>query len=543
MSLKKKIKNQGSQEHKDKNEEFDQMAIQFTDEQFEEFLSRFPHPQVKSNKNFTQCTLRYNGERDYNKVDEFVTAVSIYKQIEGISEDDALTGLTLLLKDTASTWWSGVRSEIKTWSAALSSLRSAFAPKLQPYQVYQQLFEGHQGDKEPIDSFLCRKRALLGMLPAKRHKEEEQIDFIYGMLKMDFKRKVARTEIKTFNDLIEKARHLESLESSSEPSTSSGTTENDQPTQVSSSTINKKNVVRCSFCRRKGHSVDICRIRIGQLPKPELQGTNDQDVKPSSTTTLSKPSITCYGCGAPGVFRSNCAVCKTKDSPPKAVQFYAYYPTIQDVAKVPTIKIDFNGRLEYAHIDTAARTSIASHKLYDLMKEAGVISTTFKTQVSLADGSSKMMELLSVSVNITMGNRVLPINFTVFPDAETRTLLGIDFLQSNGIILDLGQRVWFFNDNPEMKFEFERTQYEVKNTTCRKIDFSEESLPDFLIWASQLKMLSPIPDTPPQEAAEKVDQPPKESIPGNWCGSTLLLRRSALVNHVPLRNHVPKILV
>lgn len=503
------------------------MALQLTSEQFEELVTRLS-TQTKSNKNFTRCNLIYNGERDYNKVDAFITGITIYKQIEGISDEDAIAGLPLLLKDTASTWWSGVSSEIKTWPAALTAIRSAFAPKLRAYEVYLRLFEDQQGDCEPIDSFLCRKRALLGMLPAKRHKEEEQLDFIYGLLKMDFKKKVARSEIKNFADMVDKARHLEALEKTgkSQPSTSSAAFPPSTPAP-----LNRKNIVRCLFCRRKGHTVDVCRIRLTQVAKSKDATTSDgPDTEKPTTSAVSKPAatITCYGCGAPGVFRSNCSACKTKDSPPKAVHFYAYCPTIQSVAKVPTIEIFFDGKLGYAHIDTAARTSIAGKKLYDLMKQAGATTTTYSTQVSLADGSSKWMELLSVVVNITMGNRVLPINFTVFPDADTRTLLGIDFLQTNGIILDLGQRVWYFTDSPDTKYEFLRIQNEV-STTIKKIDFkdtenngtfmeapvkndtgSEESLSDFLTWASSLQMISPIPDTPPGLSPNRNDDPLEE---------------------------------
>ncbi|XP_073958417.1 uncharacterized protein [Choristoneura fumiferana] len=497
----------------DSQEETHQMAIQFTPEQFEELLSRFSSHST-TNKNFTRCTLNYNGERDYNKVDEFITGISIYKQIEGISDEDAIAGLPLLLKDIASTWWTGIRTEIKTWPAALSAIRSAFAPKLQPYEVYLRLFEDQQGDCEPIDSFLCRKRALLGMLPTKRHKEEEQIDFVYGLLKMEVKKKIARSDIKSFADMIDKARHLESLEKNEKPQPSTSR-ETEAPFSK------KKPGIKCLFCKRKGHIIDHCRMRLAQLSKVDGQSSTTTDATQSSITTLSKPAatITCYGCGTPGVFRSNCPNCKTKDSPPKPVQFYAYCPTVQNIAKVPTIEIVFDGKKGHAHIDTAARTSIAGNKLYQLMKEAGAISTSYETQVNLADGSSKWMELMSITVEITMGNRVLPINFTVFPDADTRTLLGIDFLQTNGIILDLGQRVWNFADQPDTKYEFLRIQNELTSTKIKKIDFIEpekdtastgESLPDFLAWASKLKMLSPIPDTPPGLSPAQNDESSKE---------------------------------
>ncbi|XP_063374947.1 uncharacterized protein LOC134662604 [Cydia amplana] len=475
------------------------MAVTLTTEQFQELLSRIP-AQSKLNKNFTRCNLIYGGERDYNKVDAFVTGVTIYKQIEGISDEDALAGLPLLLKDNASTWWTGINSEIKTWSAALNAIRSAFAPKLQAYEVYIQLFSDNQGESEPIDTFLCRKRALLGMLPAKRHKEEEQVDFVYGLLKMEFKRKVARTEIKSFSDLIEKARHLEALERAEK-----------QPTKADTTEVPKKNIERCLYCRRKGHTIEVCRLRLRQE-----QPKADQTPPASASGVITKSPIKCYGCGAPGVIRSNCEVCKAKESPSKPVKFYLFGPTLQSIAKVPTIEIIFNKQLGHAYIDTGALSSVAGKKLHHLMINAGIKGTPFKSLITLADGSKKSTELLTVAVNIKMGHKTLPIQFTVFPDADTRTLLGIDFLETNGVVLDLGQRVWYYYDEPEKKYDFLRVQNE-DLLSARRIDFeeSEEPLSDFMAWATNLKMLSPIPNTPdpsPKQDIEAQESSPEKEI-------------------------------
>lgn len=159
-------------------EEGNSMAsIQLTQEQFAELLSRIP-ANTMPNKNFTRCTAKFYGERDHNKMEEFITAVKIFKEIERISDEEALKGLPLLLKDTANTWWQGVNADIKTWSSALKQLRAAFAPQREPYEVYLEIFATSQGEKEKIDTFLCKKRASLGLLPPKRHKEEEQLDLI-----------------------------------------------------------------------------------------------------------------------------------------------------------------------------------------------------------------------------------------------------------------------------------------------------------------------------------------------------------------------------
>jgi hypothetical protein len=118
-----------------------------------------------------------------------------------------------------------------------------------------------------------------------------------------------------------------------------------------------------------------------------------------------------------------------------------------------------------------------------------------------------------------MGHRTLPIDFTVIPGNNVRTLLGMDFLEANGIMLDLGQRVWYFTEEPDLKYDFLRVQIDPMNTAVRKIDFekpdknTKEPMSDFLKWASNLKMLSPIPGTPPGLSSPEDVQSPK---PTGW---------------------------
>ncbi|KOB67751.1 Arc2, partial [Operophtera brumata] len=179
------------------------MGVHLTQEQFDELLKRRvetgPTPaQTPHHKSFTKCTLRFNGERSHSKVEEFVTGISIYKQIEQIPDDDALTGLPLLLTDNANAWWTGIRNEIKTWATALASIRAAFAPKIPPHELYIKFFATAQASNESTDEFITKKRLILGMLPSKRHKEDEQLDFMYGLLRVELKKKIARTDVKTF---------------------------------------------------------------------------------------------------------------------------------------------------------------------------------------------------------------------------------------------------------------------------------------------------------------------------------------------------------
>lgn len=172
-------------------------------------------------------------------------------------------------------------------------------------------------------------RALLSQLPAKRHKEEEHLDFVYGLLNITNKKEIARTEIKTFAELLERGRHIECLAKEAGEVT--------VPTP-----LERKPPKRYSFCGKKGHLFELCRKRLAE-----------EKEKAASTDPEKKPVITCYGCGAPGVYRSNCATCKTKETPPKPVAFCSVEKHLKIHAKIPTIKVCVNcvkGKKGYAYI-------------------------------------------------------------------------------------------------------------------------------------------------------------------------------------------------
>ncbi|CAB3246920.1 unnamed protein product, partial [Arctia plantaginis] len=225
-----------------------------------------------------------------------------------------------------------IKPRVKKWNAAIEAIRSAFAPQKRPHDIYLEIFAKKQ-TSEPIDEFVCEKRALLAQVPTKRHKEDEQLDMIYGLLKIQYKKDIAREDLKTFDELLQRGRHIENL---LEKAADGG--------------IEERKALRCTFCGKREHAVEVRRKRLAEIKKEAMATDN----------VTSKDQIKCYGCGAPGVYRSRCGTCKNKESPPKPVAFYTMETTIKNQSKIPTIEIVVNGENGYAHIDTAARTSIAA---------------------------------------------------------------------------------------------------------------------------------------------------------------------------------------
>uniref|UniRef100_A0A1A9WF39 Ty3 transposon capsid-like protein domain-containing protein n=1 Tax=Glossina brevipalpis TaxID=37001 RepID=A0A1A9WF39_9MUSC len=202
----------------------------------------------KSKGSFSNCISRFGGQRDHEAVEEFITSIVTYKEIESISDEDALKGVSLLFYGLASTWWQGVRKEAKTWNDVLLLIREHFSPTKPAYQVYMEIFEKKQDDKAAIDTFVCQKRALLAQLPEGRHDEETELDFIYGLVNIKYRKHIARHDIKTFKDLLEKGRIIEH-----------NNLESDASAEVC--VKGTKRTKRCTYCNFRGHTQDQCRKR------------------------------------------------------------------------------------------------------------------------------------------------------------------------------------------------------------------------------------------------------------------------------------------
>ncbi|KAJ8980956.1 hypothetical protein NQ317_001220 [Molorchus minor] len=349
------------------NDQFQQLLKTITDTRAE------PSSTPITSGSFSKCRARSNGQRCHMTVDAFITTINIYKDIEKINDEDAIKGLPLLLTDTASTWWQGVKSEATTWNEATALIRAAFSPSKPPHQVYIDIFSQRQEHNMPIDDFVLPER-------------------IFGLLHIDIRKEISRDNVQTFSDLLQKGREVELLQKES------GATEvvkgklpkNEQ--NKTSNISDKTKSSRCSFCHYRGHTVDECRKRIiaKEKEKPQISKANESVAKPADSSLQN--TIVCYGCGKAGYFRSNCP-----------------------------------------NIDTAAKTSVAGRSLYECFKQ--VPSVTFqqrKATVTLANGS----KILTTTVDIEIGHRVFEIDFVILPTAEdNRTLLGIDFLEKAAMVL------------------------------------------------------------------------------------------------------------
>lgn len=404
-----------------------------TGEQFSELLQAINQSNQRLGS-FSSCTARFNGERSSTKVEEFLAAVLTFKAVEKISDSDAINGMPMVLEGDAAEWWQGVKSKAEAFSDVVHMLRQAFSPPKPSWRIYVEIFESKQQRNEPTDTFIRRKRALFSQLtnvPA----EADQLDIVFGLLHLQIRDRVCRERIVDFDGLLKEAREAEmSL--------------NERRSQVVNADPQRSSgPVRCSFCRKKGHTVESCFKRKNEEAK-------DAHAVMLSQAQSLKPKFACYGCNAPGVTRANCTNCTKKPiANPGTVNFNTInVPIGRDI---PITNIQIFGIPGQAYFDSGARTSVASANLKKVMESHRCVFESVNCEVTLADGHTATKKCLSTICEIVIGGRKFDIQFIVLPNAENnRTLIGADFLEKVGIVMNMGQRYWYFEDEPSKQFDF-----------------------------------------------------------------------------------------
>ncbi|KAJ8707732.1 hypothetical protein PYW07_011409 [Mythimna separata] len=419
--------------------------------------------------NFTRCTARFDGAaRSTEALEAFVESVLVYKECASVSDEHALRGLPMLLTGDAAVWWQGVKSTVKTWDDAIRRLRFMYGAPRPAHRIFREIFAREQSDSDSVDSFISRVRSEISRVPYSIP-EVMQVDIVYGLLHRKIRKRVSRDSVSSVDCLLERARYVEetlsevrhSKSPSPSASISNDNTANtansryaevndplasmdsrrnlsrasDSSSNICNETNSKRVRPRCVFCKRFGHVVDDCKIKI-------KSGDQDNHAAPS-----------CYGCGREGVIRSKCPTCKGTPSADK-VSFQSIITHVSADLSQPTVKIGVEGLVGVAVLDTGATESLASPGLYKILLDSGTTFTKTFRNLGLADGTQQVRELLSCDTNVTIQGRVFPITFLVIPEADNRTLLGQDFITRAGIVVDLQHNCWHFSSCPEQKFRF-----------------------------------------------------------------------------------------
>ncbi|KAL0860421.1 hypothetical protein ABMA27_009813 [Loxostege sticticalis] len=461
------------------------MAVNLSDEQFRQLLAS-----LGSRRNtLASCSATFDGKKSSDAVETFLAAVRVYKKIENISDTDALDGLPLLLHGEAAVWWQGVKDNVSTWAQFEQKLRGNFAPKKPEYLIYHEIISERQEKFEDTATFIAKKRMLFSQLPvAEQLMEKQQLDLIYSLLNLRIRDKVPRNDVHNFEELIRDARGVEQV-----------LQEKGEPIPVATST-RIKSKIRCRYCKGIGHSIEECRKRKSSILKEneQLQPVTTTNSKPQGTTVAAK--VSCYGCGAPGVYRSSCSTCNG-DKAEKKIEFCAVKVEVVTYAR-PTIYVNIGGQSETAFVDTCAKASVASFQLFDTLRKRGQVFNQQNVCITLADGVPRQENVCTFNAPLELCGRKFITNFIVLPHSvDNRTLLGIGFLKQAGIQLNLGQFTWSFLDNPHEEYELYTEDF---------VHFTEEkkNSPPRMINISALSPAQPVPRNLPSTTTMKLPAEP-----------------------------------
>ncbi|GFT43624.1 transposon Ty3-I Gag-Pol polyprotein [Trichonephila clavipes] len=174
-----------------------------------------------------------------------------------------------------------------------------------------------------------------------------------------------------------------------------------------------------------------------------------------SYKTEGRNPIRCYGCGTPGVIKSKCPKCTRANEMETAVNCMTFFNLNSNLYPTSMIVLKIFGEKIAVCTDTGASNTIAGEKMFKFLQEHDVTFTNKRISFMMADGIRQTIIALSTVVDLYIEGKVIPTEFLVLPDAKgNKTLLGLDFLNAAGIILDVQGGKWHFSGNPQKQYKF-----------------------------------------------------------------------------------------
>ncbi|GFY46382.1 retrovirus-related Pol polyprotein from transposon 412 [Trichonephila inaurata madagascariensis] len=105
--------------------------------------------------------------------------------------------------------------------------------------------------------------------------------------------------------------------------------------------------------------------------------------------------------------------------------------------------------------DTGASQSVGGELMFKFLRNRGQKFSEFHLAVCLADGQQYTSLVRKATVPITIGGRTFQIDLIFLPHAKgNHTLLGVDFLRTSGIVMDMRNDFWYFGDKPSFSIPF-----------------------------------------------------------------------------------------
>ncbi|GFY73188.1 transposon Ty3-I Gag-Pol polyprotein [Trichonephila inaurata madagascariensis] len=133
------------------------------------------------------------------------------------------------------------------------------------------------------------------------------------------------------------------------------------------------------------------------------------------------------------------------------------------------LRISINGVSGTAFADSGASHSIAGATLYTILLQQGAAFEKTSISLSFADGLVTQKEVLRTFQTVLLEGRKFKTPFIILPDAKNNsTLLGVDFLENAGIVLNFRKNCWTFCDDSRKSYNFV-TPYQSTSVNVRPV--------------------------------------------------------------------------
>ncbi|GFV27713.1 retrovirus-related Pol polyprotein from transposon 297 [Trichonephila clavipes] len=174
-----------------------------------------------------------------------------------------------------------------------------------------------------------------------------------------------------------------------------------------------------------------------------------------SYKTEGRNPIKCYGCGTHGVVKSKCPKCSRANEMETAVNCMTLFNLNSNLNPTSVIILKIFGEKIAVCADTGASHTIAGEKMFKFLQEHDVTFTNKRISFMMADGIRQTIMALSTVVVLYIEGKVIPTEFLVLPDAKgNKNLLGLDFLNAAGIVLDVQGGKLHFSGKPRKQYKF-----------------------------------------------------------------------------------------
>ncbi|GFU80420.1 retrovirus-related Pol polyprotein from transposon 297 [Trichonephila clavipes] len=107
--------------------------------------------------------------------------------------------------------------------------------------------------------------------------------------------------------------------------------------------------------------------------------------------------------------------------------------------------------------DTGASQSVGGELMFKFLRNRGQKFSEFHLAMCLAGGQQSTSLVQKATVPITVDGQTFQMDLIFLPHAKgNRTLLGVDFLRTSGIVMDMRNNFWYFGDKPSFRIPFSK---------------------------------------------------------------------------------------